>query len=60
MGLGGGAGRVNGHTHRYVLILPGKRVFLFFGIKASLGDDVLFPTSKGTLIFRSSISVHGD
>ena len=39
MGLGGGAGRVNGHTHRYVLILPGKRVFLFFGIKASLGDD---------------------
>ena len=34
MGLG-----VNGHAHRYVLILPAKRVFLFFGVKASLGDD---------------------
>ena len=36
MGLGVG---VNGHAHRYVLILPAKRVFLFFGVKASLGDD---------------------
>ena len=34
MGLG-----VNGHAHRYVLILPAKRVFLLFGVKASLGDD---------------------
>ena len=25
---------VNGHAHRHVLILP-----LFFGVKASLGDD---------------------
>ena len=30
---------VKGHAHRYVLILPAKRVFLFFGVKASLGDD---------------------
>ena len=31
--------KVNGHVHRYVLILPAKRVFLFFRVKASLGDD---------------------
>ena len=37
MGLGGVG--VNGHAHRYVLILPAKRVFLFFKVKASLGDD---------------------
>ena len=37
MGLGGRG--VNGHAHRYVLILPAKRVFLIFGVKASLGDD---------------------
>ena len=36
MGLGVG---VNGHAHRYVPILPAKRVFLSFGVKASLGDD---------------------
>ena len=30
---------VNGHAYRYVLILPARRVFLFFGVKASLGDD---------------------
>ena len=34
MGFGGG-----GLTYRYVLILPAKRVFLFFGVKASLRDD---------------------
>ena len=32
---------VNGHAHRYVLIVPAKRVFLFFKVKASLGDDSL-------------------
>ena len=36
MGLGGG---VNGHAHRYVLILPAERVFFFFGVKTSLGED---------------------
>ena len=30
---------VNGHAHRYVLILPAKQIFLFFRVKASLGDD---------------------
>ena len=30
---------VNGHAHRYVLILPAKRVFFFFGVKTSLGED---------------------
>ena len=30
---------VNGHAQRYVLILPAKPVFLFFGVEASLGDD---------------------
>ena len=30
---------VNGHAHRYVPILPAKRVFFFFGAKASFGDD---------------------
>ena len=35
---GSGVG-VNGHAHRYVLILPAKRLFLFFGVKASLRDD---------------------
>ena len=29
---------VNGHAHRYVLVLPAKQVFLFSGVK-SLGDD---------------------
>ena len=32
---------VNGHAHRYVLILPAKPCFLFFGVKASLRDDSL-------------------
>ena len=35
----GGVGGINRHAHRYVLTLPAKRVFLFFGVKASLGDD---------------------
>ena len=39
MRLGGVGGGFTGHVHRYVLILPAKRVFLFFGVKASLGDD---------------------
>ena len=40
MGLGGeGGGGVNGHAHRYILILPAKRVFFFFGVKTSLGED---------------------
>ena len=30
---------VNGHAHRYVRILPAKRVFFFFGVKTSLGED---------------------
>ena len=30
---------VNGHAHRYVPILPAKRVFFFFGVKTSLGED---------------------
>ena len=30
---------VNGHAQRYVLLLPAKRSFLSFGVKASLGDD---------------------
>ena len=30
---------VNGYTHRYVLILPAKRVFFPFGVKVSLGND---------------------
>ena len=30
---------VTGHAHRYVLILPVKGVFPFFGVKASFGDD---------------------
>ena len=30
---------VNRHTHRYVLILPSKRVSPFFGVKASHGED---------------------
>ena len=30
---------VSGHAHRYVLILPAKRVFFFFGVKTSLGED---------------------
>ena len=38
MGLGV---EVNGHAHRHVLILPAKPVFLFFEVKASLGDDSL-------------------
>ena len=38
-GVGGWGVGVNGHVHRYVLILPAKRVFLLFGVKASLGDD---------------------
>ena len=36
MGLGVGG---NGHAHRYVLILPAKRVFFSFGVKTSFGDD---------------------
>ena len=36
---------VNGHAYRYVLILPVKRVFPFFGVKASRGDDSLFRPS---------------
>ena len=36
-GVGGGG--INRYAHRYVLTLPAKRVFLFFGVKASLGDD---------------------
>ena len=34
MGLG-----VNGHAHKYALMLLSKRVFPFFGVKASLRDD---------------------
>ena len=30
---------VNGHAHRYLLTLPATRVFPFFGVKASFGDD---------------------
>ena len=30
---------INGHTQKCVLILPAERVFLSFGVKASLGDD---------------------
>ena len=36
-GVGGWG--VNGHAHRYVLIIPAKRLFLLFEVKASLGDD---------------------
>ena len=32
-------GGVNGYAHRNVLILPVKRVFPFFGVEASLGDE---------------------
>ena len=39
MGLRGGGKRVNGHAHRNFIILPAKPVFLFFVVKASLGDD---------------------
>ena len=39
MGLRGGGERVNGHAHRNFIILPAKPVFLFFEVKASLGDD---------------------
>ena len=39
LGVGGWGLGVNGHAYRYVLILPARRVFLFFGVKASLGDD---------------------
>ena len=39
MGLGGRGVGVNGHAHRYVLILPAKRVFFTFGVKVSLGED---------------------
>ena len=38
-GVGGWGVGVNGYAHRYVLILPAKPVFLFFEVKASLGDD---------------------
>ena len=39
---------VNGHTHRYVLILPAKRVFFLFGAKASFGEDSsLRPSTSG-------------
>ena len=41
-GWGWGWG-VNRHTYRYVLILPAKRVFLFFGVKASLRYDGVSP-----------------
>ena len=30
---------ITGKLHKYVLILPAKRVFFLFGVKASLGDD---------------------
>ena len=41
---------VNGHAHRYVLILPAKRVFFFFGVKTSLGEDSsLRPSTFGGL-----------
>ena len=31
----------NGHAHWYLLTLPTTRVFPFFGVKASFGDDSL-------------------
>ena len=38
IGWGGGCVGVTSHAHTYVLILPAKRVFPFFGVK-SIGDD---------------------
>ena len=38
-GVRGGGGGINGHAHRYLLTLPATRVFPFFGVKASFGDD---------------------
>ena len=30
---------VNGYAHKYILILPAKRVFLLFGVEASLRGE---------------------
>ena len=46
-------GGVNGLANRYVLISPAK-VFLFFGVEVSLGDE----SSSGRFIFgRGKCSV---
>ena len=39
MRLGGVGGGFTGYAYRYVLILPAKRFFFPFGVKASLEDD---------------------
>ena len=39
LGVGFEGWGLTGRLYRYVLILPARRVFLFFGVKASLGDD---------------------
>ena len=39
LGVGVEGWGLAGRLYRYVLILPARRVFLFFGVKARLGED---------------------